>query len=178
MPEISAETQRPLPVVTETAKQTPGRKPVGPPKQHLAGKAITGGSAEAQKGAMPWIIGGLVLVLMGIFTATLLRRRQPQTETPEPPETPAPLEAPVTEEIRALEQEPEPIKVEEPMEEPKPSEEPKPIAVEKPKPKPKPEPPKLIYKPVKGKPVKEAPLNKYEAEVRKKLAKAIKKRRR
>jgi hypothetical protein len=131
------------------------------PKQHLAGKAITRGTAESQTGIMPWIIGGLVLVLMGIFALTLFRRRKP-----EQPEAAAPPEPPVIEEFP----------IEEPTPELKPAiKEPEPITEA---PEPKQTTPSIIYKPVKGKKFKEPPLNKYEAAVRKRLAQAMRAKKR
>jgi len=130
--------------------QAESERKVPPPKQHLAGKAISQATGLQTEGILPWIIGGLVIILLGIFAAVITIRRRPE-EPARPIETP---------EI-TLEELPEDLKPDVPE-----------IVVKKP------EAPKTIYTPVTPKPVKEVPLNKYEAEVRKKLAKAMKAKKR
>ncbi len=197
-PAIELPAQRTIPVQPEvqTSQDTTERK-IEPPKQHLMGKAISQGETQSAKGLMPWIIGTLLAVLLVIFaTAVMIRRRPEQTEQQELPipigirtEEPEPRQERIKELTReeieskinkiAPEETPE-IKAE-PAIMKKPAIDKKPIAlkrlaaVKQPE-KPKAPAQKIFYKPVTPKPIQEVPLNKYEAEVRKKLAKARKKR--
>ena len=187
-PTIELPAQETIPVQPEVqaSQGTSEERKVNPPKQHLAGKAISEGKIQSIKGLTPWIIGALAAILLMIFAATVMTRRKPeqaaQAEIPIPIEIKTekePAEARTKElkheEIETRMNKIEPaqlpeIKTPEPVVMKKAVVAKKPISVEKPKAP----APKIIYKPVTPKPVEEAPLNKYEAEVRKKLAKAKK----
>lgn len=196
-PAIELPVQRTIPVQPEVqASQDIQERKIEPPKQHLMGKAISQGETQSVKGLMPWIIGTLVAVLLVIFATTVMIRRRP--EQTERPELPIPIgirtEEPEVQTKELTREEIESRMSKMASEEPempeikavpaimkKPVIDKKPIAVKKSaaakkQEKPKAPEQKIIYKPVTPRPIQEVPLNKYEAEVRKKLAKARKRR--